>query len=236
MMKIVKKPWFIPLLLTSIILVVGIVYIANLLSQEEQLSSDEIQAQLEAVYEGKVDSLELKDGVYHIEMTRSGALYVAKVDAISGNVLSMNQLSEMVVESPEVLSEEEIRKVIAKEYTGGVEHISLNENNDAPFYEVEAVENQQRVKVSVDAITGEITSAEPQGQTSSNVLITREQAIEIALGQLNGKVEEVEFHQTDDGGFYLIEIEKDNEDSDDLEAVIQIHAITGDVLSVVWDH
>ena len=237
-MKFVKKPWFIPLLLTSVILVVGIVYIANLLSQEEQLSSDEIQSQLEVIYEGTVDSLVMKDGVYLVEMTRAGALYAAKVDAVSGNVLSMNQLSEMVVE-PEprkVLSEEEIRKIVAKEYTGGTEHISLNENKEAPFYEVEALKNQQLVKVSVDAITGEITSAEPQGLTSSNVLITREQAIEIALGQLNGEVEEVEFHQTDDGGFYLIEIEQDNEKSDDLEAVIQIHAITGDVLSVDWDN
>lgn len=247
-MKIVKKPWFIPLLLTSVILVIGIVYISNLLSQEEQLSSDEIQTRLEAMYEGTVDSLVMKDGVYLAEMTRAGALYTAEVDAVSGNVLSMNQLSDMIIElepepepepepeQPKVLSEEEIRKVIVKEYKDGIESISLNEKSDAPFYEVEAVKNQQLVKVSVDAITGKVTSAEPQVPTTNNVLISRERAIEIALGQLNGEVEEVEFHQTDDGGFYLIEIEQDNEESDDLEAIIQIHAITEKVISVDWDN
>lgn len=237
-MKIVKKTWFIPLLLTSVILVVGLVYIGNLLSQEEQLSSDEIQFQLETMYEGSIDRIVMKDGVYLAEMTRAGAVYAAEVDAVSGNVLSLNQLSEMIVEpeSPKILSEEEIRKVIANEYKDGIERISLNKKSDTPFFEVEAIKNQELVKVSVDAITGEITSAEPQGPTSNNVLISREQAIEIALGQLNGEVEEVEFEKTDDGGFYLIEIEQDNEESDDLEAVIQIHAITGDVLSVDWDN
>lgn len=240
-MNIVRKTWFIPLLFAGIILVVGIIYIGSLLSKEEQISSDEIQTQLEVMYEGTVDSLVMENGVYIAEMTRAGAVYAAEVDAVTGSVLSMNQLSEMVVEPesepepPEVLSEEEIRKVIAKEYEDEIERISLNKKSDAPFYEVEAVKNQVLVKVKVDAITGGIISAEPQEATSNNALISREQAIEIALGQLNGEVEDVEFEQTDDGGFYLIEIEQDNDEGDDVEAVIQIHAITGEVITVDWD-
>ena len=35
------------------------------------------------------------------------------------------------------------------------------------------------------------------------------------------------FEQTDDGGYYLVEIEQDNDEGDDLEAVFQIHAISG---------
>lgn len=238
-MNIVKKPWFIPLVFTSIILVVGILYIGNLLSKEEQMSSDEIQSQLETMYGGTVDHLAMENDIYIAEMTRAGAVYTAEIDAVSGSVLSMNQLSEMKVEpkpeSQKILSEEDIRKTIAKDYEKEIERISLNEKGDVPVYEVDAVKNQELVKVVVDAISGKIISAKPQGTTSQNALITREQAIEIAFTQLKGEVEYVEFKQTDDGGFYQIEIEQDNDDEDDLEAVIEIHAITGKIISVVWD-
>ena len=60
--------------------------------------------------------------------------------------------------------------------------------------------------------------------------------MEIALGQLQGEVEYVVFEKTKDGGYYLVEIEQDNEESDDLEAVFQIHAISGEIVSVTWDH
>ena len=240
-MNIVKKSWFIPLLFTGIILVMGMIYIGNLLSKEEQMTSDEIQSQLEAMYAGTVDSLVMENGIYIAEMTRAGAVYTAEVDAVSGSVLSMDQLSEIKIEpetkpeSPKVLSEEDIRKIIAKDYEKEIERISLNKKGDAPFYEVDAVKNQELVKVVVDAISGKIISAEPQGTTSQNALITREQAIEIAFTQLKGEVEYVEFKQTDDGGFYQIGIEQDNDDADDLEADIEIHAITGKIISVVWD-
>ena len=45
-------------------------------------------------------------------------------------------------------------------------------------------------------------------------------------------MEYVTFEQTDDGGYYLVEIEQDNEEGEDLEAVFQIHAITGEIISV----
>ena len=45
-------------------------------------------------------------------------------------------------------------------------------------------------------------------------------------------MKEVEFIETADGGYYLVEIE--NVDSDQ-EATIQIHAIRGDTMTVDWD-
>lgn len=235
MMKKIKKPWIIPLLFTIVIIVAGSLYIGSLLSKEEQLSDEAVRSQLESMYGGTVDSLTMRNGVYIAELTRSGALYSAEIDAINGNVLSMQQLSEIQVEQPKVLSEKAIREVVAKKYPEEIERISLKENSETPFYEVEVAKNQALVKLVIDAISGEITSEETQGTTGDNTLITREEAIEIALGQLRGEVEYVNFQQTDDGGFYLIEIEQDNDEGEDLEAVFQIHAVTGEILSVVWD-
>ena len=88
-MKIVKKPWVIPLLFSIIILVVVGLYIGSLLKTEKPLSDDEIRSQLEEMYGGTVDSLSLKNGIYVAELTRSGALYSAKVDGVTGKVLSL---------------------------------------------------------------------------------------------------------------------------------------------------
>jgi len=63
------------------------------------------------------------------------------------------------------------------------------------------------------------------------VLISEKQAMKIALGQLKGEVEDIEFVRTNDGGYYLVEID-DNKDN---EATFQIHAISGKILSVTWD-
>ena len=67
----------------------------------------------------------LENGVYIAEITRSGALYSAEIDAVNGKVLSLNQLSELEEESPQVLSEKEVREIIAKKYTGEIERIII---------------------------------------------------------------------------------------------------------------
>ena len=42
------------------------------------------------------------------------------------------------------------------------------------------------------------------------VLISKNEAIKIALTQMNGEVDDVEFVQTSEGGHYLVEIEVDD--------------------------
>ena len=88
--------------------------------------------------------------------------------------------------------------------------------------------------VTIDAITGKIISETVKETTGKNALITQEQAIKIALGQIKSEivdeVDDFSYVKTDDGGYYLIEIDtKDNR-----EATFQIHAISGKIMSVSW--
>ncbi|MBK3495517.1 hypothetical protein JFL43_11770 [Viridibacillus sp. YIM B01967] len=43
-------------------------------------------------------------------------------------------------------------------------------------------------------------------------------------------MEDISYYDTSDGGYYLVEIE-----GDEKEAIFQIHAISGKVLSITWD-
>jgi uncharacterized membrane protein YkoI len=234
-MKILRKPWALPLIFTIIILVAGGLFIGNLMTNKTPLSSEEIQGQLETIYDGKVDNLTLENGVYFAEITRTDALYSAEIDAMSGKVLALNQLSKVEEVKPQILSEKEVREEIAKKYPGEIERLSLNKNKEQPVYDAEVVKEKALVELEVDALTGEIISENMKETTTEDVIITRDQAIEIALRELKGEVEYVVFEKTDDGGYYLVEIEQDNEDTDDLEAVFHIHAVTGKILFVEWD-
>ncbi|QUW20999.1 PepSY domain-containing protein [Sporosarcina sp. Marseille-Q4063] len=234
-MKNLRKPWALPLIFTIIILVAGGFFIGSLMTKKTPLSSEEIQDQLETIYDGKVEKLTLEKGVYLAEITRTDALYSAEVDAVSGKVLVLNQLSKVEEAKPQILSEKGVREEIAKKYTGEIERLSLNENKEQPVYNAEVVKEKALVELQVNAITGEIISEKKIETTTEDVLITRDEAIKIALGQLKGEVEYAVFKETDDGGYYLVEIEQDNEDTDDIEAIFHIHAITGKTLFVEWD-
>lgn len=61
--------------------------------------------------------------------------------------------------------------------------------------------------------------------------ISSEEAIQIALDTVYGEVDDVDLEDENGQLYYFIEIET----SDDLEAEIQIHAITGEVISIEWD-
>lgn len=64
----------------------------------------------------------------------------------------------------------------------------------------------------------------------SKAIITTDQAAKIAQQQLNGKIEYVVYEKQNDGGYYLVEIDGKKD-----EAVFQIHALTGKIMSVTHD-
>ena len=100
---------------------------------------------------------------------------------------------------------------------------------------------EQPTVVQDDTNNGETTSdpqpdsqVEPKPSTPTTeqkpILLTEQQAISIASTQFTGEVEDVDFENTADGGYYLIEIDTAEE-----EVTVQIHAITGKILSVSFD-
>lgn len=207
-MNLIKKRWFIPLIFVIVGVSAAGLYIVSLFEEEEYLSSDEITSRLEQMYEGTVDKIDEKKDFYIAEMTRAGAVYAVEVDAVDGNVLSMKHLRDV------------------EEVTAIVDEVISEEEEQEPVVE----ESEQPVAPEENVIPAS------EEAPASQVSISKEEAIEIAFTQLRGDVESFEFENTSDGGFYLIEIEQDNDDGDDYEAIIQVHAITGEVMSVKWDN
>ncbi|MET3655115.1 MULTISPECIES: PepSY domain-containing protein [Sporosarcina] len=230
-MHFLKKSWFIPSLLTLVLLTVGGFYIGSLINKQEPMAADTIRTQLESMYGGTVDRISITNGVYQAEMSRGEAVYSAEVDAMTGSVLSLTQTGEMKEEIPDVLSESKVKEIIAGKYSGETERISLITGGETPIYEVKLSKDPKFTKVTVDAMTGKIITETVKETTGENALITKEQAIAIAQTQLKGDVDDFSYEKTSDGGYYLIEIEA----ADDREGTFQIHAISGKIMSVTWD-
>lgn len=80
--------------------------------------------------------------------------------------------------------------------------------------------------------TGEEEPSEPTpAKEEPPSQITEQEAIGIALEKMTGTVEEVELEVSNGVLYYLVEIEA----NDQQEATIQVHSITGEVISITWD-
>ena len=176
-------------------------------------------------------------------------------------VLSGTSLFYLFFNKAEALaSETEVRELVENQFRGSI-ITSMQQNNEAyeVFMENDMGEYQLTVDGRTREITSlklknrkgdaggeEPDSAgseqeEPSDESGNPVppveeepapsMLTRDEAIEIALKEVPGKVEDVELDDEDGIKVYEVEIEVD----DDSEATIIINAYTGEILSLTWD-
>lgn len=219
-MKIIKKPWFIPIVLTIVILLAGGYYTKHLVFNAETLPENEIRKQLEEAYGGKVERLSLDGTMFEAELSRNKGVYLATVDAETGKVLSLIQTKEVIEED---------------DTTDDADTVVGTKNTESAAQDKVQTDEATTEPKQTTPSEPKVTTTEPKKTVPpkklTTVLISEKQAIKIALGQLKGEVEDVEFVQTSEGGYYLVEID-DNKDD---EATFQIHAISGEILSVTWE-
>jgi len=191
----------------------------------EPLDKTEAIRHIETIYNGHVTQAKKQGNEYEMVFTRDGMTYTVMLDATTQQTKDL-KLKE--AEGQLLLTEAQIRQFVEKEY-GDIESVVLTNS----IYTVRVEKEDKQKDLALDAYTGEILSeknVEPIERSKGVNVINEQQAIKIAQQQLNGEVDSVDYEETADGGYYLVEIEtKDN------EAVFQIHAVSGKIMSVTWD-
>lgn len=154
-----------------------------------------------------------------------------------------------VTEQPS-LTKAEVETRVAQLYVGEVKSVNAEDDayivsfeKDKAIYEVQV--NKETGMFSELALIFEPPAEPSQVGTEENsgqpdpILIQpatdatklpKQKIIAIAQKQLQGEVDSVDFYETTDGGYYLVEIETPED-----EATFQIHAITGKILSISFD-
>lgn len=205
----------------------------------ETLSKSDAKALVEDRYNGQVKEIVLENNQYVIAMDRNEINYELKLDAENGEVIfftkksNWNGISDQSdpeqPESAKTLTEIEIQEKILSEIPGElVQFIKINEQGKSQYKVIVQGEGKKTI-LKVDAQTGEILLQ--KSDIEATVIITEHEAIQIALKQVKGQLNDIELETDDNLPYYLVEIDT----NDEREATVQIHAITGEVLSITWD-
>ena len=138
--------------------------------------------------------------------------------------------------SADILSEFEAKTLIQERYQGTVTKIQLSNEQ----YLIKLEKQKNIYSILLDAKDGKVLSVTKtktyapstnQSQAPVTKKLTEAEAKQIAEKQVNGVVNHILLESKGEISFYLIEIRT----QDDQEAVVQIHAFTGNVMSVTWD-
>ncbi|MEH7331827.1 PepSY domain-containing protein [Neobacillus drentensis] len=232
-----KKGW--KWLIVCVILA-GIIFIGwNKLgpskANAEILSEKEAQLLVENRYQGTVTQIKLAGKQYHMKLEKQELLYQIKIDATSGKILSLQKLDNKTIlpEEPTStgLSEEKIKAIILSEANGTIVSLEKLESNGSPIYKAVVTTENKQTTITVNAVTGSILSTESINIHEPPKSLTETEAGQIAIKQVKGIVDHIWLETKGSVTYYLIKVKS----TSGQEAIVQVHAITGKVLSVTWD-
>ncbi|MCL6570906.1 MAG: PepSY domain-containing protein [Bacillus sp. (in: Bacteria)] len=235
-----KKKWL--WMLLCCLLVVIVVYISwqkfgNIKASADILSKQEAQKLVQDRYQGTVKQIKLVGGHYLIELEKDDYLYTIKLDTLSGKVLSVTK-TEATKSPPlnqppvKTLSEDELKKIILAVVKGTINTFEKIGSNEKTIYKAVVKVDNTQTTLTVDAVTGKILSSTTTTNTEPSKSLTEAEVKEIAKEQVIGDVDHIWMETKGETTYYLVEIKT----QDGSEAIVQIHAITRNVMSVTWDN
>jgi len=232
-----KLSWFWVTMCSIIIVIVfvSLPQFGKLSPSADMLTEQEAQKLVQERYQGDVTLLKLADQQYQIELQKQNKLYVIKLDAKSGKILSFDESTESTAPTPDPpskveLPEEELKQIVLNAVKGSLVSFEKVDTNQQPSYKAIVKEDDKQTTIIVDAASGAILSTSSSEINQPPKRLTENEAVNIAISQVQGEVDDIWLDTQGDQTFYLVKIET----SDDREATVQIHTITGDVI-VSWD-
>ncbi|WHY02141.1 PepSY domain-containing protein [Neobacillus sp. DY30] len=233
-----KLSWFWVTMCTIIVVIVFVSWqqFGKLSPSADMLTKKEAEELVQDRYQGKVTLLKLADQQYQVELQKQTKLYVIKLDAKSGKILSFDERSESTTPTPDSplkgeLPEEELKQIVLNTVNGSLVSFEKIVTNQHSSYKAIVNEADKQTTIIVDASSGAILSTTSTLINEPPKRLTENEAVTIAKSQVQGELDDIWLATEGNQTFYLVKIET----NDDREATVQIHAITGDVLSVSWD-
>ncbi|WP_298785209.1 PepSY domain-containing protein [uncultured Marinococcus sp.] len=198
-----------------------------------EMSPEEIEQAVQEQYQGEITNIEKQDGAYEVTAELDRGTYRLGVDAGNGAVTSVTRIAENSTNNTEVLTEEEVRTRAQEETDLTIEEIGRDTREGTAVYVVEFTEGEALEELIIDARSGDVLEEKEQGDREDppETVLSEQEAAEVAGEEIDGEVDDVDFETSDAGEpFYYVEIEQEDE-----EATVQVHGITGEILSVTWD-
>ena len=212
------------------LLIVGIGLFFFFRSEDPSLTLNETIELIEAQYGSAPTEITLKDGTYYAVIKREDGLYEIEISEETGTILSLVPVEDNSTEATDFLSAGEAReRVLQLVPTDAViKDLELKEDVTPPIWAAEVENTEGDGEIDIHAKTGEElrnTLQTENGQQSN--YITEQEAIDIALREINGVVDDVDLEDADGRMVYEVEIEDQETDED---VTIIIDAVTGQII------
>jgi uncharacterized membrane protein YkoI len=230
---------FIFIFLTFCMAAAAVTILLFVINEEEETTGEDVTAMLESRYQSEISSITQTDGIFTARMETDEGIYLVEVDSQNGEVLSIEQTEVLsgeqpaAEEEPEYLQAGEIETIVSEETSGEAEivDIRLDEREGGSVYEVEFSLDSQNGRMELDAVNGSVQVYTLEDETPIEPL-TEEEAVEIAMNEHSGTLDDIDLDE--DGGRLIYEIEIENE-STGIDAEIILDAYSGEILSVELD-
>lgn len=197
------------MILFTMLITVFIALAIKELITPQQLSVDAIREQIKTSYNGELLSLVEKPNQYIASFKKGQMIFEVTVDDEHG------QFSNLTL----------VQKLSEPPTNDALDETVAEPNNDDAIEPTKEAPNEQQTE------TPKKPTAKPAAPDKHPVtVITEQQAIKIALQEVSGELDSIEFHQTTDGGLYEIEVEQEDD-----EVLVLVHAITGEILSIKYE-
>ncbi|MEK4853462.1 PepSY domain-containing protein [Paenibacillus sp. FSL H7-0756] len=188
--------------------------------------------------------------------TNKSKMYKAVIGMVVLLLLAWGAFWMFRKDSEPLLSRDQATMAVLSEYPGKVDNLKLQ----AGAYVAELQTEQGRYELKLDGVTGEILSIvllkrtdepavlptpaatpapsggaavtpSPVPSPAAQSVVSEAEAVRLALLEVPGELDDVDTGIDAAGAYYLVEIHT----SDGREAVVQVNAISGHIMSVTWE-
>ncbi|WP_062046568.1 PepSY domain-containing protein [Bacillus sp. JCM 19034] len=230
-----------------IFIIVVVLVISRFYLPQDKLSENEVEQIIANLYEGELQELIEEDGIYKAKWLTEHGIYHVYVDAYKGEIYDLQtdggsdiDTGELFVDQENVLTINAVFEIV-KQFVGDdiqIQAIELENVRNQAVYEVEIVQQSGNGHLTLDAMSGEVLSytfsenrTDNQNDDKSNAtFISVEEAKRIALTEVSGVVDDIDLEESNGRYVYEVEIEEG-----EIEAEVIIDAITGDVITIIWE-
>ncbi|MEK4426106.1 PepSY domain-containing protein [Solibacillus sp. FSL K6-1523] len=209
-----------------------IIFSVKQLQTSALLTKEQMIDQVETVFNGSVQSFIEKENYYLASFERSGSTYEVKIDPHNGELSNMQAI--FITDKPIVAVKDDYSTTPNKN-AEPVEGEKLDDVSKPNNQANPAITTKPNDAAGATPDSKPIPTENPKETPSQQTkpLLSAAQAKAIALKEVKGEVDSIDYKATSDGGHYFIEIDLEDDDMD--EAYVQVHAITGKILSIQFE-
>ncbi|MFD2680382.1 PepSY domain-containing protein [Bacillus seohaeanensis] len=206
----------------------------------DPITKAEASEMVKAQYKGEVLTVSEDKDMFVMTMELDDNQYEVKVNQETGEIANLVRISKGKDKTEQKLSEKEIREIVRENQQGDIKSVEEKQEKGQSFYYAVVQSETEKTIVKLESATGKVidkvtekipdkeTMPTPQEQAKK---LTEKEATKIALQKVQGKLDDVELEELNGVSYYLVEIEREDEQ----EATVQINSISGEVISIVWD-